>query len=351
MKNTIKAICVIIGAIIGAGFASGREIYIFFTRYGIKGILGIVIATAITGVLIYKVLLRIRNQSVNSYHQYLETITTNSKMKDIASYIINLFLLISFYIMIAGFCTYFNQEFNLPKILVSSILCGICYVTFMGNIERVTKVNSIIIPFLIIMIIIIGAKSSFLTQNCLLAEATETRFEKINSMFEAHSAIQQSSVGWIIASLEYASYNSILLVPMLISLKKYTYKKEKSIAISVSTILFVLAIIVFAILLGGEAEIQAVEMPLTYVAKQLGVAYQHMYGVAIITAIFTSAIAAGYGFIENCSKNQKNYKKIALAICMSAIFISHIGFASLVDLLYPVLGILGLIHISFILLN
>ena len=30
MQNIIKVILVIIGTIIGAGFASGREIYIFF---------------------------------------------------------------------------------------------------------------------------------------------------------------------------------------------------------------------------------------------------------------------------------------------------------------------------------
>ena len=31
--NIIKVIAVIIGTIIGAGFASGKEIYIFFAKY------------------------------------------------------------------------------------------------------------------------------------------------------------------------------------------------------------------------------------------------------------------------------------------------------------------------------
>lgn len=38
MKNNIKIIFVIIGAVIGAGFASGQEIYLFFYSYGIKGL-------------------------------------------------------------------------------------------------------------------------------------------------------------------------------------------------------------------------------------------------------------------------------------------------------------------------
>ena len=32
--NIVKAVSVIIGTIIGAGFASGKEIYIFFGQYG-----------------------------------------------------------------------------------------------------------------------------------------------------------------------------------------------------------------------------------------------------------------------------------------------------------------------------
>ena len=43
MKNILKIVFVIIATLIGAGFASGKEIYSFFFIYGIKGILGIFI--------------------------------------------------------------------------------------------------------------------------------------------------------------------------------------------------------------------------------------------------------------------------------------------------------------------
>lgn len=36
IKNIYKITFVIIGTIIGAGFASGQEIYTFFNRYGFK---------------------------------------------------------------------------------------------------------------------------------------------------------------------------------------------------------------------------------------------------------------------------------------------------------------------------
>lgn len=161
MRNVIKAVCVIIGTIIGAGFASGREIYLFFNTYGEKGILGILLASILTGIVIYKVLKQNREREVQNYNQYIESLGINQSVKDILNIIINLFLLISFYIMIAGFCAYFKQEFNLPPFIIGGIMAALCYFTFMNQIEGVTKINTILIPILVGMIVLIGIKNGF----------------------------------------------------------------------------------------------------------------------------------------------------------------------------------------------
>ena len=52
--SILKVGFVIIGTLIGAGFASGQEIYTFFFSYGIKGMLGIIVSGSIIGFTIYK---------------------------------------------------------------------------------------------------------------------------------------------------------------------------------------------------------------------------------------------------------------------------------------------------------
>lgn len=162
MKNMLKAICVIIGTIIGAGFASGKEVYIFFNQYGIEGIYGIVLSSILTGIIIYKILIRVRKIDARNYNEYLEKTQINPKVREIMNIIVNIFLLISFYIMIAGFCAYFKQEFSISPLVIGVIVCLMCYFTFMNQIEGVTKINSILIPFLIIMIVFIGIKSNII---------------------------------------------------------------------------------------------------------------------------------------------------------------------------------------------
>ena len=52
--NILKVVFVIIGTLIGAGFASGQEIYSFFYSYGIVGLLGILITCGLISIIIYK---------------------------------------------------------------------------------------------------------------------------------------------------------------------------------------------------------------------------------------------------------------------------------------------------------
>ena len=65
-----------------------------------------------------------------------------------------------------------------------------------------------------------------------------------------------------------------------------------------------------------------------------------------LISIFTTAISLGISFINNISKNKKQFSKIGLLICSTAILFSKIGFANLVNLLYPILGMLGLVQVT-----
>ena len=80
MKNVLKIVFVIIGTTIGAGFASGQEIYLFFNKYGFMGIIGMILSCIITGFIIYKVFKILNIKSVKSYSDFLLILSTNKKL-------------------------------------------------------------------------------------------------------------------------------------------------------------------------------------------------------------------------------------------------------------------------------
>lgn len=329
MKNIFKVVFVIVGTLIGAGFASGKEIYLFFGKYGEIGKIGIILTGILTGIIIYKVLVITKTYEINNYNKLLERINwKHSKLNKYINLIVNGFLLISFYIMIAGFSAYIAQTYNVPIYISAIIFAFTCYIIFKKSIQGVIKANEILVPLLIILIAYLGIKN-------------------IPYSFIQNSMLEESSKGWLIGSILYASYNSILLIPVLTGLRNYLDSRKQIIKISIisSTIIIVLALFIYFLLLRGEFFVSELEMPLIEISLQFGIIFKYIYGFVIISSIFTSAISAGYSFLGNVSKTRKNYEIILLTMCITGIAVSNIGFSKLVEILYPLFGVLGLIQI------
>ena len=80
MKDIIKVSLVIIGTMIGAGFASGQEIGLFFNRYGIVGLIGIIVSSILTGLIINKVFSILQKKQIHTYSELLAlTLHKNGK--------------------------------------------------------------------------------------------------------------------------------------------------------------------------------------------------------------------------------------------------------------------------------
>ena len=315
----------------------GKEIYIFFSKYGLYGIIGILFSGTILGILTSKVLKIIgKEQEVNTYNEFLFYIfnNKNSKLVVILNYIINTFLLITFYIMVSGFTAYFKQEYNIPNYMTGIILAILCYVALNNNIDEVVKISAILVPVILLFIISFG-----------LFDISNGINQVLEMNFIANNFIRGM---W--NSIIYSSYNSIILIPVLVTLKKYVNKKNfYSIGVITSLVVIVLSLFIYIILLKSNIDIIEFDLPIIYIVKQYGSVFKYLYGVVIVISIFTSIISAGYSFLKNSIKNKKRYSKLLKVMCISSIFITNIGFSNLVNTLYPIFGILGIVQIYYIL--
>ena len=336
MKNCIKIALVIIGALIGAGFASGQEIYLFFFSYGKKGILGIIVSSILLGIIIYKTIVIIKEKQITTYKEFLENIIQEKirkeKILEIINTIINIFILITFYIMIAGFGGYLAETIEIPQLIGSSILAIICIIIMSKETKGIVKVSEAIVPILILFIIIIG----------IYTLSSTNIINKINEM----EIVKGSN--WLVSGVIYASYNSILLIPVLISINKIITKKEISkTAIIITLTTFILATSIFVSMLKIDVNIRNLEMPVSYVINTQLPKLKIAYGIVILTSILTTAISLIAGLMQNVKK-QNNKKIILYLICISSIPISQIGFSALIQLLYPIFGYIGILQIILI---
>lgn len=165
--------------------------------------------------------------------------------------------------------------------------------------------------------------------------------------------MEENTGNWFITSILYASYNCVLLIPVLISIKNYisNSKNIKYISIIVTLITIILLTIIFLFLSNIDVDIYNLEMPAVYAINMMYPKFKGIYGLIILISIFTTSISLGMGFINNVSKDSSKFSKIAFLICITGIAFSKIGFANLVNFLYPILGSLGLVQVTQIIIN
>ena len=101
MKQSLKVSLCLLGAIIGAGFATGKEIASFFVKYGKMSLFGILIASLLFGIYIYAVLSKMKKENITSPHMYLCSIS-NSIFAKAALFVTYAFLFVIFCVMITG---------------------------------------------------------------------------------------------------------------------------------------------------------------------------------------------------------------------------------------------------------
>lgn len=330
MIEVISITLVIIGALIGAGFASGQEIFSFFYIYGKNGIYGILIMSILIGIFIYKSLKIIYQKQVYNYNDFLNLFIKNTKIRNVILWIVNVLLLVSFYIMVAGFGAYFEQEIGINRIIGSIVLNLLCVIVFFSNIKGVLKASNFIVPFLIFFIFFIGIKN--------IVQIRTIDFYQMKN-------------NWILSMIIYNSYNFILLMPVLISLKKQITKEKniKKVSILVTIIILILSISIFFLLLNANIkEIENQEMPIVYIISNYFNKYKKIYAFIVLASIFTTAISVGIGFLQNISKNSNSYPQFVLFMCITSLLMSNIGFSKLLNFIYPVFGYIGILQIVII---
>lgn len=337
MKTIGKCTFIMIGTLVGAGFASGQEIASFFNRFGVYGAWGALLASVLFGVIIFLILQITAKQKLHTY----EELISHSRFFKWTNQI---FLFVCFCIMIAGISAFFQQQLKLPYWIGALIGSSICYLIFSYRYRGLEVFNMILVPFIILGILMIGLGKYDL-------DALQEIKYTMPKTFTNH---------WLLSSILYVGYNSLMLIPMITTFSNSVAKKSQRYAISIlSFIAFaVLGLLIFHAIGIFFPKILVFELPTLKLAEMLGPVAKVFYSMIILFAIFTTAISCGYSFLEMgkekillkpLAKQRKQEIWQQLFLCITAVFLSRVGFSKLLNILFPIFGYFGIIQIFYIL--
>lgn len=328
MKEIFKCSMIIIGTLIGAGFASGQEIATFFNRFLDYGMCGLILACILFGVIIFAVLSLVNKKGISSYD---ELIKDNKFLLPV----VKIFTFICFCIMISAIGSYGEEQFGVSFWIGATLAGVLCFVLFMFKFNGLEKINNILVPFILIGTLILGTWKYNLSGVELMPGE------------ESYSPFMNN---FLISAILYAGYNSILLVPILVELKNYNLKKGDIMLLSVlSTLILALSgILIYKAINVFYPEILFAELPTLVLAKLCGNFVWKYYSVVILFAIITTAFSCGYSFLK--MNNEKNYFRNSALMCISGVLLSRIGFSQMINICFPIFGYLGIVQLIMIFL-
>lgn len=330
-----------IGIIVGAGFASGQEVLQFFTSFGLMGIIGAILATALfayVGMLL--VWLGSRTQTT-SHKEVIYNIS--GRYLGIAIDYILIFTLFGVgVVMIAGSGSNLHQQFDMPYIVGTTIMFILILLTGMLNVNRIVSIIASITPFLIIFVMIISIYSFLNVDGSITALDTMAR-------------VQPTSLpNWFVSAVNYVSFNTAVGASMALLMGgAETNRKTAALGGLFGGLGIGLLIILSNFAIFSQIEdVGSLDMPMLGIVNNLSPILGIIMSIVIFGMIFNTAISMFYSFVARFTEVGSSKFKLFFTITMIIAYgASFVGFTDLVGKLYPFIGYLGLIIIAVLIIT
>lgn len=313
--STLVDYFLLLSAIIGVGFASGKEICVFFFNFQGASFLGI-IAFALLYLYLFFIIEHIKTKiSLNSYSEFNSLLF--GKMCKITNYVMLINFAITSAGMLAGanylFKTFFNINYNIPALILSAIVC----LLLLGGINKIKTVSNLIIPIMISAIVI----------NSLV---------NINPQNIHFTITAKNSFMAIYYGLLFGVNNFVAALPVMFE-SKSKYKGR------VMVVLTICLIILFNILVLASNNFST-DMPMFEVSSNVSVWFYYIYFLTLILALFSTLMICSYNMQKIIFNDKRNLFSAMFVVILNLI-LSHLGYAFIVKYMYVVSGIISAVYI------
>ncbi|WP_182200341.1 YkvI family membrane protein [Paraliobacillus salinarum] len=327
-KSGMRWIFLIIGTMIGAGYASGRELWQFF---GPESGLAILIFSLLFIVCCYTILLISYENKTYDYLPVLKKLV-GKRFAPLYDGMIIIYLFTTTVIMLAG-SGVTMEAFRLPYWWGIIFIAIPVVIVFIWDIDGVLSLNSIILPLLIVGLV--GVLLSFIIKQDLMIFAD----------------IKEQS-NWV-AAFPFTALNILPLVAVLGAIGAQIKSKKEALFSSIGSgvILGSVSFLYNSSLVQIANDILVYEIPLFAILKHYPYTMFIFISILLWFAIFTTAVSGTLGLVSRAKEfTQMPMWLIALVLVVCMLPLTTFGFATLIEYLYPLYGLLNLYILSSLLL-
>lgn len=317
-----------IGTVVGAGFASGREVMQFFTRFGQWAPLTILLTTCFFVWIGAKVMVLAAELKARSYED-LNKHLFGEKTGRLISHAMLVVLLCVNAVMLAGAGTIFSEHLNLSYQTGLLVTIFACFLLLRKGISSILAVNSIVVPIMM-------AFTALLVVDTLRGPGAD-RWMTLTSELSPWAA-------WLSPFL-YAAFNLAMSQAVLVPLGSAigdvrVLKRGAWIGGTGIGLLLLAGHLTLSARMPGIAQF---DIPMGGIAREFGAWIHWIYVALIFMEIFTTLVADTYGLTLQLHNRTDVAPWMLTAGLLALCFvIGQFGFGPLLSTLYPMFGLLSL---------
>lgn len=327
-----------IGTIVGAGFATGKEIIVFFSIYGNYGTFGIVICGVLFIVVGTKMMIissRIGAYSYKELNHYLFGYKIGR--------VVNLFVFIISIsitsVILSGAGALFQEQLGLSYQFGIILTLFLCYLVVLKGIKGIFAINAYLVPMLIMFTVFIATSI-----------ISEYPHELIEKFMGDHLT---NNLSWFISPFSYAAFNLMGAQVILVPLGNEIHDEQiikwggfwGGFGLMVLLLLSHFSMSVFP-------ETFTYEIPMAEVVKNFGLFIHFFFLFVIYGEIFNTVVGNVFGITRQLSETFNLRYRHAVLIMLFIIFcMSQLGYGNLLTVLYPMFGYIGLFFLISLLLK
>ncbi len=315
MLQVFAVVFLIFGTVVGSGFASGKEIFVYFSRFGTISFLYVFIACTLFFFIFYFFLTR--------GERVLKKVEKTPFLTPLM-----LFVALTFCSsMFAGIKNLFSYFPSWLYFLLLGVLVLCCVFVTLKGIRGLEKINLFLMPITVIVFIVVlgfGLASSSVI------------------------SYQTTSLAGALYCPLYVALNTCMEAIIISKVGLKMSKKQALWASLLSSGLIFVFLFIGNLVLIRNGNVLESAMPFLSLASKNAVVFVMCYAV-ILVGCFTTLISLCYTLKIAFEKVLKNNLAASLVAVLLPLCISALGFSQIVSFLYPIASVLGVFMLVFLL--
>ena len=359
-KVNWKRVLILAGAVIaftiGSGFATGQEIIQYFTAYGVKGILAVLLFLVIF--LYYNINFANagateRFEKGNDVYKYF----CGKYIGTFFDYYSTIFCYMSFWVMVGGSASTLNQQYGLPLWAGGTILAVLAILTVVGGLNSLVDKIGAVGPAIVVLCIAIGL-ITVIRDGANIPAGLEVIKTGAYAGAEAGETMMNAGNTWYISGISYAGFVLLWFASFTAALGSQNSKKDLyhgiiwgAVAVCVAIVLISFAQIanVNTADSTGTMYVWNADIPNLILAERIWKPFSAIFAIVVFGGIYTTAVPLLYNPAARFAKEgTSQFKMLTIVLGLIGLVVGlFVPFRTLVNYIYVLNGYLGAVLIIF----